>query len=255
MRTLIAGNWKMHGLIAQLAEIESIAAAVAASRPPADILICPPATLIARAAQLADRRIAIGGQDCHSETAGAFTGDLSAEMLRDSGASAVILGHSERRQGHGETDVIVAAKANAARRTGLLAIICIGETQSQRGDGQTLQVCRDQITGSVPERMTAAETAIAHEPLWAIGTGHTPTAGEIADVHGHIRGILVERFGSEGKAMRILYGGSVKASNALQILAIPDVNGALIGGASLKSADFDAIIRIFAAGLAGGPLP
>jgi len=249
MQTLIAGNWKMHGLIAQLAEIESIAAAVAASSPPADILICPPATLIARAAELADHRIAIGGQDCHPETAGAFTGDLSAEMLKDAGASAAILGHSERRQGHGETDAIVAAKANAARRTGLLAIICIGETHSQRADGQTLSVCRDQITGSVPERMTAAETAIAHEPLWAIGTGHTPTAGEIADVHGHIRRILVERFGSEGKAMRILYGGSVKAGNALQILAIPDVNGALIGGASLKAGDFDAIIRTVAAEL------
>ena len=239
----------MRGLVAQLAEIGSVAAAVAAIRPLADILICPPATLIARAVELADRRIAIGGQDCHPETAGAFTGDLSAEMLKDAGASAAIVGHSERRQGHDETDAIVAAKANAARRTGLLAIICIGETQSQRADGQTLQVCRNQITGSIPERMTAAETVIAHEPLWAIGTGHTPAAAEIADVHGHIRNILVERFGSEGTAVRILYGGSVKASAALQILAIPDVNGALIGGASLKAGDFDAIIRTVAAEL------
>ena len=247
MRPLIAGNWKMHGLIAQLEEIKSIAAAVVAVNPPADILICPPATLIARAAELAGHRIAIGGQNCHPETAGAFTGDLSAEMLKDAGASAVILGHSERRQGHGETDAMVAAKSNAARRTGLLSIICIGETQSQRAAGRTLQVCRDQIAGSLPIGMTAAEVVIAHEPLWAIGTGHMPTAGEIADVHGHIRGTLVTRFGSEGKAIRILYGGSVKATNALQILALPDVDGALIGGASLKAIDFDAIIRTVAA--------
>ena len=247
MRLLIAGNWKMHGLIAQLAEIKSIAAAVVAVNPPADILICPPATLIARAAELAGHRIAIGGQNCHPETAGAFTGDLSAEMLRDAGASAVILGHSERRQGHGETDAIVAAKANAARRTGLLSIICIGETQSQRAAGQTLQVCRDQIAGSVPTGMTAADLVIAHEPLWAIGSGHMPTSAEIADVHGHIRGTLVTHFGFEGKAVRILYGGSVKATNALQILALPDVDGALIGGASLKAIDFAAIIRTVAA--------
>ena len=247
MRPLIAGNWKMHGLIAQLAEIEKIAAAVVAINPPADILICPPATLIARAANLAGHRIAIGGQDCHPETAGAFTGDLSAEMLKDAGDSAVILGHSERRQGHGETDAMVAAKANAARRTGLLSIICIGETQSQRAAGRTLQVCRDQIAGSVPIGTTAAEMAIAHEPLWAIGTGRTPTAAEIADVHGHIRETLVTHFGSEGKAIRILYGGSVKATNALLVLAIPDVDGALIGGASLKAIDFDAIIRTVAA--------
>jgi triosephosphate isomerase len=243
MRPLIAGNWKMHGLSAQLVEIESIAAAVAVMKPPADILICPPATLIARAAGQAGHRIAIGGQDCHPETAGAFTGDLSAEMLKDAGASAVILGHSERRHFHGETDIIVAAKANAARRTGLLAIICIGESHSQRAAGETLTVCRDQIIGSIPERMTATETAIAHEPLWAIGTGHMPTAEEIAEVHGHIRNILVERFGSEGKAMRILYGGSVKPNNARQILALPNVDGALIGGASLKAVDFNAIIR------------
>lgn len=247
MRPLIAGNWKMHGLIAQLAEIEQIAAAVAAINPPADILICPPASLIARAAELAGHRIAIGGQDCHPETAGAFTGDLSAEMLKDAGASVVILGHSERRQGHGETDAIVAAKANAVRRAGLLSIICIGETKSQRAAGRTLQVCRDQIAGSVPEGMTTAEAVIAHEPLWAIGTGDIPTATEIGDVHGHIREILVRHFGFAGKAIRILYGGSVKATNALQILAIPDVDGALIGGASLKAIDFDAIIRTIAA--------
>ena len=250
MRPLIAGNWKMHGLIAQLAEIEKVAAAVVAIKPPADILICPPATLIVRAAELALHRIAIGGQDCHPEAAGAFTGDLSAEMLKDAGASAVILGHSDRRQGHGETDAMVAAKANAARRTGLLSIICIGETQSQRAAGGTLQVCRDQIAGSVPTSMTAADVVIAHEPLWAIGTGRTPTATEIADVHGDIRRTLVTHFGPEGKAVRILYGGSVKATNALQILAIPDVNGALIGGASLKAIDFDAIIRTVAANAA-----
>lgn len=246
MRPLIAGNWKMHGLIAQLAEIEQIAATVVAIKPPADILICPPATLMARAADLALQRIAIGGQDCHPETAGAFTGDVSAEMLKDAGASAVILGHSERRQGHGETNAMVAAKADAARRAGLVSIVCIGETQSQRAAGRTLLICRDQIAGSLPIGITAAEVVIAHEPLWAIGTGYTPTTAEIAEVHGHIRETLVTRFGAEGKSVRILYGGSVTATNALQILALPDVDGALIGGASLRATDFDAIIRTVA---------
>ena len=243
MRLLIAGNWKMHGLAQQLGEIETIAASVEAAAPVADILICPPATLIARAVQTAAGRIAIGGQDCQTQIAGAFTGDISTEMLKDAGASAVIVGHSERRQHHGETDAIVAAKAKAARRAGLLAIICIGETKSQRQDGKALSVCGDQIAGSVPDDMTSSAFAIGYEPLWAIGTGHTPTSEQIAEVHAHIRQCLTARLGVEGKTMRILYGGSVKPSNARDILALPDVGGALVGGASLKATDFEAIIR------------
>ena len=196
MRPLIAGNWKMHGLAPQLGEIEAIAASVKATPPFADILICLPATLIARAVQTAGGRIAIGGEDCSAEISGAFTGDISAEMLKDAGASAVIVGHSERRQHHGETDAIVAAKAKAARRAGLLAIICIGETKSQRLDGKALSVCGDQIAGSVPEGMTASAIAIGYEPLWAIGTGHMPTSEEIAEMHAHIRQCLAVRLGT-----------------------------------------------------------
>jgi triosephosphate isomerase len=242
MRPLIAGNWKMHGLAPQLGEIEAIAASAEGVPPFADILICLPATLIARAVQTAAGRIAIGGEDCSAEVSGAFTGDISAEMLKGAGAAAVIVGHSERRQHHGETDAIVAAKANAARRAGLLAIICIGETKSQRLDGNALSVCGDQIAGSVPEAMTASAVAIGYEPLWAIGSGHMPTSEEIAEMHAHIRQCLVARLGTEGKDVRILYGGSVKPSNARDILALPEVGGALVGGASLKAADFEAII-------------
>ena len=243
MRPLIAGNWKMHGMASQLGEIEAVAASVKATPPTADILICLPATLIARAVQAAAGRIGIGGEDCSTEMAGAFTGDLSAEMLKDAGACAVIVGHSERRQHHGETDVIVAAKAKAARRAGLLAIICIGETNSQRLAGNALSVCGDQIAGSVPEDMTSSGTAIGYEPLWAIGSGHMPTPEEIIEVHAHIRECLAVRLGPQGKKVRILYGGSVKPSNARAILALQEVGGVLVGGASLKAADFDAIFR------------
>jgi len=243
MRPLIAGNWKMHGLAAQLGEIEAIAASVKAVPPSADILICLPATLIARAVRTAGGRIAIGGEDCHAEIAGAFTGDISAEMLKGAGAGAVIVGHSERRQHHGETDPIVAAKAKAACRAGLLAIICVGETQSQRLDGKALSACDDQIAGGVPEGITASALAIGYEPLWAIGSGHMPTSEEIVEMHAHIRRCLAVRLGTEGKEVRILYGGSVKPSNARDILALPEVGGALVGGASLKAADFEAIIR------------
>ncbi|MHB8731855.1 MAG: triose-phosphate isomerase [bacterium] len=243
MRPLIAGNWKMHGLAPQLGEIETIAASVKTTPPSADILICPPATLVARAAQTAAGRIAIGGQDCHTGIAGAFTGDVSAEMLKDAGASAVIVGHSERRHYHGETNAIVAAKTKAAWRAGLLAIICIGETESQRLDGRALSVCGDQIAGSVPEGITVSAAAIAYEPLWAIGTGRTPTSEEIAEVHAYIRQCLSARLGAEGNTVRIVYGGSVKPSNARGILALPDVGGVLVGGASLKAAEFEAIFR------------
>ena len=247
MRPLIAGNWKMHGLAAQLGEIDAIAASARAAPPFADILICLPATLIARAAQTAGGRIAIGGEDCSAEIAGAFTGDISAEMLKDAGAAAVIVGHSERRQHHGETDAIVAAKAKAARRAGLLAIICIGETKSQRLDGKALSVCGDQIAGSVPDGMTASAVTIGYEPLWAIGSGHMPTSEEIAEMHAHIRQCLAVRLGTKGKEVRILYGGSVKPSNARDILALPEVGGALVGGASLKAADFEGIFRAVSA--------
>jgi triosephosphate isomerase (TIM) len=243
MRPLIVGNWKMNGLALQLGEIEASAASVKATPPFADILICPPATLIARAVQAAAGRIAIGGQDCHREIAGAFTGDISAEMLKDAGASAVIVGHSERRQHHGETDAMVAAKAKAVSRAGLLAIICIGETESQRLDGKALFVCGDQIAGSVPEGMTSSASAIAYEPLWAIGTGRRPTPEEITEVHVHIRRCLTAHLGAAGKKIRILYGGSVNPSNAREVFALPEVGGALVGGASLKTADFEAIFR------------
>ncbi len=251
MRPLIAGNWKMHGLESRLAEIEAIATSARATPPAADILICPPYTLISRAAQTAAGRIAIGGQDCRKEIDGPFTGDISAEMLKDAGASTVIVGHSERRRYHAETDAMVAAKAKAAWRADLLAIICIGETASQRRDGRTLSVCGDQISGSVPEGMTSAGNAIAYEPLWAIGTGRSATPKEIVEVHGYIRRCLVARLGPKGKEVRILYGGSVEPSNAREILALPDVGGVLVGGESLNAEDFEAIFRAASAKLPG----
>ena len=241
MRLLIAGNWKLNGLTASLAEIEKVAAIAAAERPMTDILICPPATLIARAAGVAAGRIAIGGQDCHAEISGAFTGDISAEMLKDAGATAVIVGHSERRQFHDESDAAVAAKARAAWRAGLLAIICIGESQAERESGRALEICAGQLAGSVPQGAAAENTAIAYEPIWAIGTGRTATPADIGQMHAHIRRCLTDRFGAGATAVRILYGGSVKPSNAGEILGIPEVGGALVGGASLIAADFQAI--------------
>ena len=234
MRQLIAGNWKMNGLAAELAQIEALARGL--DTPACDVLICPPATLIARAAAMAKGTpIAIGGQDCHAEASGAFTGDVSAEMLRDAGASAVIVGHSERRQYHGETDAIVAAKAKAAWRAGLIAIICIGETEAERDAGKAYDVCKAQLAGSVPPGATAQNTAIAYEPVWAIGTGKTPTTPDIAQMHAHIKACLPA-------PLRILYGGSVKPSNAAEILGLANVGGALVGGASLKAADFLTIV-------------
>jgi triosephosphate isomerase len=243
MRPLISGNWKMHGTAAQLGEIVAIAAAVRRVPPGADILICPPSTLITRAVQAAGGQIAIGGQNCAAEISGAFTGDLSAEMLTDAGAAWVIIGHSERREHHGETNEIVAQKAKAAWRAGLQAIICIGETAAQRRSGHALSVCAEQLAGSVQDGIIAAGNAIGYEPLWAIGTGHTPTVAQVAEVHGHIRECLVARFGAPGEGIRILYGGSVNPANAHKFLSVPEVGGALIGGASLKAKDFIAIIR------------
>ncbi|HTO39627.1 MAG TPA: triose-phosphate isomerase [Rhizomicrobium sp.] len=242
MRQLIAGNWKMNGTGASLSELAALRVALSAKPPQADVLVCLPATLISRADASVAHAFELGGQDCHAEASGAFTGDVSAEMLRDAGASAVIVGHSERRQYHGESDAQVAAKARAAHRAGLLAIICIGESQDERDAGAALDICTRQLDASLPEGATAANVAVAYEPIWAIGTGRTPTAADIAQVHGHIRSCLVRRFGAEGQGMRILYGGSLKPSNAAEILALKDVGGGLIGGASLKAKDFLAII-------------
>lgn len=244
IRPLVAGNWKMNGLRAQLREAEAVRDALATGQVShgVDLMICPPATLIAALASLAaGSRLAVGGQDCHWLPSGAHTGDISAEMLHDAGATAVIVGHSERRGDHGELDNVVKAKAEAALRAGISAIVCIGETAGQRRAGLTLDVVARQVSRSVPEASTAADTIVAYEPVWAIGTGLTPTVEEVAEVHAFIRTILIDRFGTQGREMRILYGGSVKPSNAAELLAVPNVNGALVGGASLKAADFLAI--------------
>jgi triosephosphate isomerase len=247
-RPLVAGNWKMNGLRAAAAELDAICRgydpALAAR---VDLMVCPPATLIAAFAAKAQNGVAIGGQDCRPEPSGAFTGDLSAEMLKDAGASAVIVGHSERRAGYGETDVLVRAKAEAAKRAGLLAIICIGETRAEREGGRTLDVVSRQLKGSVPDGASAADVVIAYEPVWAIGTGLTPTVAQVAEVHGLIRRGLAERFGQgESGKTRILYGGSVKPDNAAELMRASDVDGALVGGASLKATEFLAIARVYA---------
>jgi triosephosphate isomerase len=241
MRRLVAGNWKMNGLAASLAELVSLKAALAGCAPACEVLVCPPFTLLAQAAVLKDG-FALGGQDCSSRDGGAFTGDISAAMLKDAGASYVILGHSERRQYHNERDADVAAKAQAAWRAGLSAIICLGETEAQRDAGNAHTICAGQLDTSVPDGATPQNTTIAYEPVWAIGTGKTPTLDDIAAMHAHIRSCLVRRLGEGAKGMRILYGGSVKPDNAADILNLPEVNGALVGGASLKAADFLNII-------------
>jgi triosephosphate isomerase (TIM) len=238
-RKLAAGNWKMNGLAASLSELNALAAGLAGLGG-ADVLICPPATLIERAAKLGV--VPIGAQDCHAQVSGAHTGDLSALMLKEVGAVTVIVGHSERRADHGETSKQVRAKAQAALAAGMSVIICVGETEAQRDAGQTQAVVLEQLAQSVPDAATAATCVIAYEPVWAIGTGRTPTAADVANVHAAIRGALVSRFGEHGDAMRILYGGSVKASNAAELMAVPNVDGALVGGASLKAADFLPIV-------------
>ena len=241
IRPLIAGNWKMNGLKASMAEFEAMLAGASKVVGKADLLVCPPVTLIAAFAEKSRGSIAIGGQDCHPKPSGAHTGDVSAEMLADAGASAVIVGHSERRADHGESDGLVRQKAEAAWRAGLTAIVCVGETQQQRDSGQTLQICRDQLNGSLPDGARNDNLVVAYEPVWAIGTGLTPTAGDVEQIHRFIRELLTERFNGEGAKIRILYGGSVKPSNARELMAVNNVNGALIGGASLKAADFLAI--------------
>jgi triosephosphate isomerase len=242
IRPLIAGNWKMNGLKSSQAEFDAIREGAASVAAKADLLVCPPASLIAGFAERAKgSKIAIGAQDCHIKASGAHTGDLSAEMLADSGASAIIVGHSERRADHGETDGLVRQKAEAAWRAGLAAIVCIGETQAQRDAGQALNICGGQLAGSLPDGATSANLVVAYEPVWAIGTGLTPTAKDVEQVHAFIRGVLTDRFKGEGAKIRILYGGSVKPSNAAELMAVANVNGALVGGASLKAADFLAI--------------
>ncbi len=242
IRPLIAGNWKMNGLKASSAEFEAMIAGAPALAAKADLLVCPPATLIAGFADKAKgTKVAVGAQDCHPKGSGAHTGDLSAEMLADAGAGAIIVGHSERRADHGESDALVRQKAEAAWRAGLTAIVCIGETQKQRDTGQTLHICGGHLKGSLPDGATAANLVVAYEPVWAIGTGLTPTTQDVEQVHRFIRGVLTDRFKAEGGRIRILYGGSVKPSNARELMAVANVNGALIGGASLKAADFLAI--------------
>lgn len=242
-RPLIAGNWKMNGLEVALDEARAVAAAVDAQPPAARVALCPPATLVHRMAQaLAGAMVEVGGQDCRAEASGAHTGDVSAEMLADCGATLVILGHSERRAGYGETDALVAAKTLAALRAGLEPIICVGETLAEREAGRTLEIVTGQVRGSLPGELAGKAFAVAYEPVWAIGTGLTPTLAQIEEVHVAIRAVLVERFGAEGAGVPILYGGSVKPSNAAEILAVKDVGGALVGGASLKAEDFLGII-------------
>jgi triosephosphate isomerase len=245
-RPLVAGNWKMNGLAASVRELNAIIAG-ARDLAKVDLMVCPPATLIAGfAAAASGSRVAVGGQDCHAEASGAFTGDISAEMLKDAGASAVIVGHSERRQFHHESDAQVRAKALAARRAGLIAIVCVGETRAERDAGHALQVVRTQLDGSLPDGASAATVVVAYEPVWAIGTGLTPTAQDVADMHGFIRQQLGARYGTAGQEVRILYGGSVKPSNAKELMAVDNVDGALVGGASLKAADFLGIAACYA---------
>ena len=245
-RPLIAGNWKMNGLQKASGELMKMIAGAGDLLARTDILVCPPATLIADFAVLArDTGIAIGAQDCHAEAAGAFTGDLSAEMLKDAGASAVIVGHSERRSLHHETDTEVHAKALAARRAGLSAIICVGETRAEREAGDTIKVVGSQLAGSLPDGARAADMVLAYEPVWAIGTGLTPSSSDIAEVHGFIRDHVLTRYGGAAVDIRILYGGSVKPGNAGEILRIANVDGALVGGASLKAEEFLAIAAVY----------
>lgn len=239
---LIAGNWKMNGLGASVAEAKAVAAGVGPSG--ARVAICPPAILIHRLAQaLAGTAVLVGGQDHHWDDAGAFTGDVSAEMLADAGATLAILGHSERRAGYRETDANVSAKVGAALRAGLEPIVCVGETLEQRKAGEALAVVTGQVRGSLPAELAGKAFSVAYEPVWAIGTGLTPTTPEIEEVHRAIRATLVEMFGEAGKSAPILYGGSVKPSNAAEILHADEVGGALVGGASLKAEDFLGIIR------------
>jgi triosephosphate isomerase len=246
MKKLAAGNWKMNGTMAALAEAQALITAHPA--PACEILLCPPATLVAAlATQAKGTALMVGGQDCHPKSSGAHTGDISAPMLKDAGATHVILGHSERRADHGETDALVKSKAEAAIAAGLIAIVCIGETEAERDAGRTLDVIGSQLDGSLPAGATAANLVVAYEPVWAIGTGRTPTLAEIGEVHAFLRNRLQGLIGAQASGVRLLYGGSVKPSNATEIFAVPHVDGALVGGASLKASDFGAIVAALSA--------
>jgi triosephosphate isomerase len=244
---LVAGNWKMNGVGASLGELRALKERLAQGpAPSAEIMICPPATLLSRAREILEGSgIGLGAQDCHPLASGPHTGDIAAEMLADAGASAVIVGHSERRHDHGETDAVVNAKARAAMRAGLAAIICVGETERERLNGATLEILGRQLEGSLPRESRPANAVIAYEPVWAIGTGLTPTPGDIEAAHGFIRDALGGLLGEDNRDLRILYGGSVKPGNAKELLSIPGVEGALVGGASLKAADFYAIVSTY----------
>lgn len=246
-RKLAAGNWKMNGTSADLDRLATLAGSHGAAG--CDVLICPPATLVARAAEtVSGSAVAIGGQDCHAATSGAHTGDVSAVMLKDAGATHVILGHSERREDHGETDAQVRAKSDAAIAAGLVAVVCVGEKLADRDAGRTLDVVGTQLDGSVPDGITGDTLVVAYEPVWAIGTGKVPTLEQIGEVHDVIRARLEDRFGADtGGAVRLLYGGSVKPGNAAEIFGVSNVDGALVGGASLKPEDFGPIIDALAA--------
>jgi triosephosphate isomerase len=247
VRPLVVGNWKMNGLKASLGEVAAMRAAVdRGENGVAELAVCPPATLISHAAAaLAGGAVALGGQDCHAKPSGAYTGDISAEMLKDAGCAYVIVGHSERRAGAGESDADAKAKAEAALRAGLTAIVCIGETRHERDAGEAVVVVSAQLRGSLPDGATAQTIVVAYEPVWAIGTGLTPTADDVAEMHRAIRDLLAELLGEAGPRVRILYGGSVKPANAKELLGLPNVDGALVGGASLKAADFLAIAAAY----------
>jgi len=241
-RKLAAGNWKMNGTRAALDDLNAIVSAH--GDPGVDILICPPATLLTQAAALTSGKpLDIGAQDCHSYPSGAHTGDISAPMVADAGGRAVIVGHSERRENHNENNDLVRAKAQAANDAGLIAVICIGETLDERENGQTLDIIAEQLKVSTPDTATADNTVIAYEPVWAIGSGKVPSLDQIREVHDFIRKLLIDRFGNSAQGIRILYGGSVKPGNAAEIFAVSNVDGALVGGASLKESDFSPIIN------------
>ncbi|MEP0519139.1 MAG: triose-phosphate isomerase [Hyphomicrobiales bacterium] len=244
IKPLVAGNWKMNGLRADISEFAAMAGGYTKDlSAKADAMICPAFTLIAALANHPDSGdIKVGAQDCHTAASGAHTGDISAGMLADCGATAIIVGHSERRTDHGETDELVAEKALAVWNAGLVAIICVGETEAERRAGTTLQIVEKQLEGSVPVGATPENTVVAYEPVWAIGTGLTPSTNDVAEVHAHMRKLLESRFADAGQNMRLLYGGSVKAANAKELMSVPDVNGALVGGASLKASEFLGII-------------
>jgi triosephosphate isomerase len=248
-RPLVAGNWKMNGLASALGEADKLKQRLAdpGIAGKCDVMLCPPATLMAAMAKAAaGSALAVGGQDCHAKASGAHTGDIAAEMLKDAGASAVIVGHSERRADHGESDAVVRAKAEAAHRAGLTAIVCVGETADERKAGKALAIVTGQLAGSLPDAASDTNTVVAYEPVWAIGTGLTPTAADVAEVHTAVRAALVKRYAERGQRMRILYGGSVKPSNARELMSVENVNGALVGGASLKAEDFLGIIAAYA---------